>query len=84
MLSQIPQKCFYFETNHLFLFCFTKIEDKKKNTFLSINLQFDLQTGANTHRAKSINKEIYKKYMLVLIVFMILEDLELENYEYLD
>jgi len=37
MLSQVPQKCFYyFETDHLFLFCPTKTEDKKKDTFLSI------------------------------------------------
>jgi len=32
MLSQVSQKCFYyFETDHLFLFCPIKTEDKKKD-----------------------------------------------------
>jgi len=34
-LSRPPRKCFYcFETNHLFLFCSKKTEDKKKGLIL--------------------------------------------------
>ena len=62
ILSQVSQKCFYYsETDHLFLFCPIKTEDKKKDISLLINSQFYLQTGANTPVAKSIDKEIYKK-----------------------
>jgi len=80
-LPRPSRKCFYcFETDHLFLFCSKKTEDKKKGLILVNKFIVRLANEEPNPMEHNMSiKDYVRKYLLLSIAVMIWGDLELET-----